>query len=224
MANEGIEQRSIKRVALRMVLDAQAEGIIPQVRLFDHIVVSAPCLNFQARSKLVEGLMVGTINEGNLDGGPLDISQGLYVLKLELGVVGNVEMERAPECNIQYLQSAANGEEGKPALKRFRENLEFPCITRRIGIFNQLRIRNGLSQEFPGNIFASGQEKSVVFFWERFRPSVPKTEIGIATEDAFKRRFVSGPNPCGDLFQLVTLAQKEAARIPIALLYITFVG
>jgi len=62
--DEGVEQGVVKRIAFGVVLRAQAERIIAEPRLFDHIVVRAPSLDFQAGTKLVKGLVMELLTRG----------------------------------------------------------------------------------------------------------------------------------------------------------------
>jgi hypothetical protein len=44
---EGIEERAINRVAVGMILDAEAKGIVPQLDLLDDVVAGMPRLHFE---------------------------------------------------------------------------------------------------------------------------------------------------------------------------------
>ena len=210
--NEGVELGLVEGIAFGVVLHAQAEGIIAKPRLLDHVVVRAPGLDFQAGTKLVEGLMVGAVDAGNFQGGTVGIAEGLDVLEFEFVVVWNIEKKGATERDIEHLQSPADGEERHPLLERTGHDGEFPGVARRVGIVDQAWVGHRLPQKFGGDIGAAGQEQAVDAVRHRFGPRVPKAYVGIGAKDPLKGDRVAFPNPCGDLFQPKSVLPKGDSR------------
>ena len=201
MMDEGVEERPIEGVAFGVVLHTQSEGVSSESRLLDHIVVRAPSLDFQAGAELVEGLVMGAVDAGNLNGGAASIAQGLDVLELEFVMVRDIEMKRAAKRDIENLQPPADGEERQPLLDRPGQDGEFPGIARRVGIFDEARIGDGLAQKFAGNIGASGEEQAVDALGHRLGSGVPEADAGMGTKDPVKGVRIALPDPCGDIFQ-----------------------
>ena len=213
MIDKGVEEGVVEGIAFGMVLHAQAEGVVAEPHLLDHVVVRAPGLDFQAGTGLVQGLVMGAVDAGNLNGGAAGIAQELDVLELEFVVVRNVEMKRAAKRDIEHLQAPADGEEGQPLPDRPGHDREFPGIARGVGIFDQAGIGHRLAQEFAGDIAAAAEEQAVDAFGRRFNTRVPEAYAGIRTEDPLKGLRVALPNPCGDMFQPKSVTRKRDSRI-----------
>ena len=210
MRDKGIEERVVKGIAFGMVLHAEAEGVIAEPGLLDDIVVGAPRLDFQAGAELVERLMVRAVDGADLQFRPLLIAQALKVLELEVVVVRDVEMKRATECNIENLESAANGEDGQALLKDERQEGKFPRIAAGIGILDQAGIGHGLMEKIAGDIEASREQQAMDTQGHHAATGVPKADVGIGTKNRLKKGFIDLPNPCGDLFQPASIARIPA--------------
>jgi hypothetical protein len=202
VTREGVEEGLIKGIALGVVLDAKAERIIAQARLLDHLIVHATRFNDQTGTETIERLMMGTV----------DVSQGLDILKLELVVIGDVEMERAAQRNIEHLDSSTDGEDGKAQLKDLGQQIKFPSVSRRIGTFDQMRIGHGLTQEFQRDVLASGKKQTVDAFRDGLGTRVPQAQVWIGAENPGEGWLVALANPCGDIFQPETVTSKAESR------------
>lgn len=98
-----------------------------------------------------------TIHPGKLNGDAGDIAQGLGVFGFGVVMVGNIEVQRAPQGHIEDLEAATDGQEGQPLLDRLCNGCKFPGVAGRVRFLDQAGIGNRLAQEFPGNIGTSGE-------------------------------------------------------------------
>ena len=62
LLDERIEERAVNRVALGVILDAEAEGIIAQAHLLDDVVTGVPRLDFEPVAELVDRLVVRAVD------------------------------------------------------------------------------------------------------------------------------------------------------------------
>ncbi len=146
MINKGVEKRLIKRIAFGMVLHTEAEGIIAQACLFDHVVVRAPGLDLEAGAKLIQRLVVRAINVRDLYRGARGIAERLDIVELQIGsaMTGDIEMQGSTKRDVEDLQAATNGEDGQMTVHRFRDDGKFPGVASAIRFFDLGWIRYGL--------------------------------------------------------------------------------
>jgi len=212
MGGEAVEEGAVEGIALGVVLDGQAERVVAQADLFDDVVVGEPGFDFHALSEAIDGLVMGAVDLGNLDGGVGGVAEGLDVVVFVVVVVGDVEVKGAVESDIQDLESAADGEDGKFFLKGGGDGGEFPGVALGVGILNERGIGDRLAKIFLGDVGTAGEEESGDFVGDGFGARVPEAESGVLLEDALKRVFIAFPDPCGDCFQAGSFSEKKKGR------------
>lgn len=199
MGEKGVEKRTVKGIALGMVLDTDGEGIIFEPDLLDHAVVRVPRVDLEVVAKLVDGLMMGAVDLVETDFGPGGITEGLDVVVLEFVVAGDVEQQRAAEGDVENLMAAADGEDREARMQRLGQSSEIPGIPVLFRVVDKSRIRNVLPEELGGNIAATGQDQPAdVVPGDIVHPRIPKVKL-IYREDLMKMSFLVLFDPGGEV-------------------------
>ena len=68
MLDESVEERLIKWIAFRVILDGEGEGVTAEMCLLDDVVARAPSFDFKAGTELGECLMMGAVHQRKLNG------------------------------------------------------------------------------------------------------------------------------------------------------------
>ena len=138
---ELLEKRVVNAAAFGVILHGASERIFAQMYLFDDAIVSRPGFNFQIVSELLDGLVMRAVNFRKTMRRTPGMTQWLDfpIALLRQIVPFDVELQCAPEGNVEYLKTFTNSENGQPAGERFPRRLKFPAIAFRIYAFVQER-------------------------------------------------------------------------------------
>ena len=134
-----------------MILHCEPERIFPQAHLLNNSIVRGPGFHFQIVAQLIDCLVMCAVHFFETMRGAPRTAQRLNVAMLLLGQImsSDVELQRAAERDIEYLEPFANCQNRQPARKRFLHGLKFPAVAFRIDVLVQhRRIGNVLTQKF----------------------------------------------------------------------------
>jgi hypothetical protein len=171
--HKSVEERLVTGVTLRVILHRQAEGIAPQSRLFDDIVVGAPGFHFQPIAEFVDALVVGAVHLGEAESVPLRVVQRMHGLASEAAVIRDVQLQGSAERDVEHLEAPADRKQRQLPPQCLDDDAELPCVPRGVRFLNQARIGHGLPQKALRDIEAAREQETMHLPGDRFGSRVP---------------------------------------------------